>query len=114
MPITGPFAVRAYPTGEASGDRAWLATAELRWTLPQPAQAPNSFQLVAFVDGGGVENILDTSVTRELYGWGVGLNWNNSDNWMARLHYARKFHMEKDTADVDRSGRLWFQLYKFF
>ena len=39
MPITGPFAVRAYPTGEASGDRAWLATAELRWTLPQPAQA---------------------------------------------------------------------------
>ncbi len=114
MPITGPFAVRAYPTGEASGDRAWLATAELRWTLPQPAQAPNSFQLVAFVDGGGVENILATSVTRELYGWGVGLNWNNSDNWMARLHYARKFNMEKDTADVDRSGRLWFQLYKFF
>lgn len=114
MSIAGPFAVRAYPVGEASGDRAWLGTAELRWTLPQSEHDKDNWQLIAFVDGGRAENLLGGKSGRELYGWGVGINWNNENNWMARLHYARKFNGDRCTAETDRSGRIWFQLYKFF
>jgi len=48
------------------------------------------------------------------YGAGVGVNWSNQANWVAHLHYAWKIGREEATSDTDRSGRFWFQLYKFF
>ena len=80
--LGGPYGVRAYPVGEASGDDGWSG-----YTGPQ---------------------------SRSLYGAGVGVNWSNQANWVAHLHYAWKIGREEATSDTDRSGRFWFQLYKFF
>lgn len=120
MFLGGPFGVRAYPPGEASGDDGWLATAELRWNLPAKQGSSDTWQLITFVDGGAVRLYKDLwegatgSNHRELYGTGVGVNWSNQSNWAARLHYAWKLGSEDAVSDTDRSGRLWFQLYKFF
>ena len=52
LSLGGANAVRAYPSGEGSGDEARLFTGELRWTLPIP-NSKNVTQLVAFYDAGG-------------------------------------------------------------
>ena len=118
--LGGPYGVRAYPVGEASGDDGWRWTSELRWNLPTREGDENIWQLIAFVDGGHVGLYHDGwsgytgPQSRSLYGAGVGVNWSNQANWVAHLHYAWKIGREEATSDTDRSGRFWFQLYKFF
>jgi len=118
--LGGPYGVRAYPVGEASGDDGWLGTAELRWNLPSKEGDKNIWQLITFVDSGSVRLYHDTwagytgTNNRSLSGMGVGVNWSYEGNWAARLHYAWKLGSEDALSDTDRSGRLWFQLYRFF
>ncbi|MCR5757445.1 MAG: ShlB/FhaC/HecB family hemolysin secretion/activation protein [Selenomonas sp.] len=119
--LGGPYGVRAYPQGEASGDDGWRWTTELRWNLPSRENNPNTWQLIAFVDGGHVDAYHDGNSRtasrgngRSLYGAGLGVNWSHEDNWAARLHYAWKLGSENAESDDDCNGRLWFQLYKFF
>ena len=120
MSLGGPNGVRAYPVGEASGDDGWRWTSELRWNLPTREGDDNVWQLIAFADGGHVNlyhNKLPgyTGVAgRSLYGAGVGVNWSNQANWVVRAHYAWKLGSEDAVSDTDRSGRFWFQIYKFF
>ena len=118
--LGGPHGVRAYPVGEASGDDGWRWTSELRWNLPTREGDENVWQLIAFVDGGHV-NVYHNAPAgyvgaagRSLYGAGVGVNWSNQANWVARAHYAWKIGPEDAVSDTDRSGRFWFQIYKFF
>ncbi|MGP1407661.1 ShlB/FhaC/HecB family hemolysin secretion/activation protein [Selenomonas sp.] len=118
--LGGPYGVRAYPVGEASGDDGWRWTAELRWNLPTREGDENIWQLIAFADGGHVQlyhngwSGYTGPQSRSLYGAGVGVNWSNQANWVAHLHYAWKIGHEKAVSDTDRSGRFWFQIYKFF
>ncbi|BEU88434.1 ShlB/FhaC/HecB family hemolysin secretion/activation protein [Selenomonas sp. TAMA-11512] len=116
--LGGPYGVRAYPVGEASGDDGWRWTTELRWNLPTREGDENIWQLIAFVDGGHVKFYHDPydrgKAGRGLYGAGIGVNWSNESNWVAHLHYAWKIGHEKALSDTDRNGRFWFQLYKFF
>ena len=120
LSLGGPFGVRAYPTGEASGDEGWNGMAELRWNLHAEEGERNVYQLIAFVDGGSVSEYKNPPPAetgpnrRSLYGAGVGVNWSHEDNWAARLHYAWKLGSEDAQSDTDKSGRLWFQLYRFF
>ena len=121
MSLGGPYGVRAYPIGEAAGDDGWLWTTELRWNLPAKENDDNTWQLIAFADGGHVDAYHDGNSRntargngRSLYGAGIGLNWSNTENWAARLHYAWKIGSEKAESDKDANGRLWFQLYRFF
>ena len=118
--LGGPHGVRAYPVGEASGDDGWRWTSELRWNLPTREGDENVWQLIAFADGGHV-NVYHNApagyvgaASRSLYGAGVGVNWSNQANWVARAHYAWKIGPEDAVSDTDRSGRFWFQIYKFF
>jgi outer membrane protein, OMP85 family len=118
--LGGPHGVRAYPVGEASGDDGWRWTSELRWNLPSREGDENVWQLIAFADGGHV-NVYHNAPAgyvgaagRSLYGAGVGVNWSNQANWVARAHYAWKIGSEDAVSDTDRSGRFWFQIYKFF
>ena len=120
MSLGGPNGVRAYPVGEASGDDGWRWTSELRWNLPTREGDDNVWQLIAFADGGHV-NLYHNGLpgyagktARSLYGAGVGVNWSNQANWVARAHYAWKIGPEDAVSDTDRSGRFWFQIYKFF
>ena len=118
--LGGPNGVRAYPVGEASGDDGWRWTSELRWNLPTREGDENVGQLIAFVDGGHVNAYHNGpagyvgAAGRSLYGAGVGVNWSNQANWVARAHYAWKIGPEDAVSDTDRSGRFWFQIYKFF
>lgn len=118
MSLGGPYAVRAYPIGEASGDEGYLATAELRYNVPTNENSKDIWQLIAFLDGGYTKTnrnpIYSGDNDRQLSGYGVGVNWSNEDNWAARLHYAWKLSSEEAVSDSDKSGRMWFQLYKFF
>lgn len=120
MSLGGPNGVRAYPVGEAAGDDGWRWTSELRWNLPTREGDENVWQLIAFADGGHV-HIYHNGLLgyrgpagRSLYGAGVGVNWSNQDNWVLRAYYAWKLGKERAVSDTDRSGRFWFQLYKFF
>lgn len=121
LSLGGPYGVRAYPIGEASGDDGWVWTSEIRWNLPNREGNPNTWQLISFVDGGHVDayhdgnsRMNDRGNGRSLYGAGIGVNWSHEDNWAARVHYAWKLGSEKAESDTDCKGRLWFQLYKFF
>ncbi len=51
MGLGGPYAVRAYPEGEAYGDQGYVATIEGRWSLPAFSERmPGTLSLVGFVD----------------------------------------------------------------
>ncbi len=114
MALGGPGAVRAYPPGEASSDRAQIFTAELRRTLNR------QWQLVGFIDAahGTTNQQRWTAATgparRSLSGAGVGLNWANEQGWSVRASYARRLGGERATAEPDRGGRLWLSASKAF
>lgn len=80
--LGGPGAIRAYPTGEATGDEAWLLNLNLSYAYN------SSLAASLFVDAGGVErNRVFTPAlidglpnSYSLAGWGVGLDWRISPN----------------------------------
>ena len=80
MVLGGVDGVRAYPSAEAVGDSAWLATLELRYVV---AQAPG-LSLSAFADTGGVRRfskdvvLLSGAVPNsyQLSGLGLGLRYD--------------------------------------
>lgn len=124
--LGGPNGVRAYPLGEASGDRGWLLVSELRYNL-----ADNT-QFFGFVDAGGLRMHQTTwsdwnSANPEqnnaytLAGAGVGLNWASKDNFMVRGIVAGRLGSNpgRDSSGNDSDGRkqysrVWVQLIKPF
>jgi hemolysin activation/secretion protein len=88
--LGGVNGVRAYPGLEGSGDSAWLAMLEWRYT-PQPG-----LQMVAFYDHGHaqVNRLAFTGAAAlndiTLKGAGLGLNWNPSANFGLRAQVARR------------------------
>lgn len=73
----GPDTVRGYQQAELLGDNAYLLGAELRWS-PLEDQ-PDLFQVVAFLDHGGVglKQLLpgDLAAGNHLTGTGFGFRW---------------------------------------
>lgn len=110
--LGGPYAVRAYPQGEAPCDDAWLVSLELRY-VPAPA-----WQLTVFADGGtGRINHAPLPTagnnSRTLSGAGVGFAWN----YAARLGISGFVAWRTDmapTSDTDRTPRIWVQGVKYF
>lgn len=94
--LGGPYGVRAYPVGEASGDQGWLATAELRKEFFEVSGG--TLHGFVFYDIGGVrqyevpsEQLLgDQPNSYKLRGYGFGFNLNISDRFDLRLIGARK------------------------
>lgn len=113
MSLGGAYGVRAYPQGEASGDEGLLFTGELKWSMPNP-----NFQLIAFLDAGGVtinKNPWDSAINqRALYGAGVGVAWSLPRDFAVRLDYAWKLGSDVAVSDTDRNGRVWLQGVKYF
>ena len=117
MELGGPYAVRAYPEGEAYGDEGYLATAEARVLLPQFA-LPGRLQLIGFVDVGAIRiaknpwftgpNVVHRS------GVGAGVNWTAPNNFLAQEYYAHKLGDRPSTLYDDGDGRFWFRVAKLF
>lgn len=71
--IAGFLGVRAYPLGEAQGDRGWLSQMELRWDLGGPTVFV--FQDVGRVRANARPWSPDDPGRRTLAGAGLGLRW---------------------------------------
>jgi len=113
MSLGGPFAVRAYPSGEASGDEGYVATAEIRHVLNQQL-LPGQLTLSGFVDHGMVRTnarpFIEGDNQRRLSGAGVGVTFAMPDRLELRVVYAHKLGNAPARSDMDQAGRLWGML----
>lgn len=126
--LGGPNGVRAYPIGEAVGDRGLLATLELRRKVAMPWV--DQAQLLLFVDAGRVElnaqpwpGAVPTATGRNGYnltGWGVGLNVAK-DKWSVQSAVAARIGSNPgratDGSDADgreSDVRAWLQATRRF
>jgi hemolysin activation/secretion protein len=119
MVLGGAAGVRAYPEGEAHGDRGLLATLELRSTLPVPAALnARQVQLVGFADAGTVMvnkrpwDAVDNR--RTLSSAGLGLRWIQSPSLSLRLDLAHKLGAARAVSAPDANTRFWAQAVSFF
>ncbi|WP_225864281.1 ShlB/FhaC/HecB family hemolysin secretion/activation protein [Ideonella benzenivorans] len=108
MTLGGAQGVRAYPEGEASGDRGWLGTAELAW------QWASGWQAVAFADAGMVQinsHAWEAGVDnrRRLAGAGLGGRWAEGP-WSVSVDAAWALDHESVTITPERHPRVWARL----
>src|SRR5690625_2477244 len=109
--LGGPEGVRAYPSGEASGDEGMMARLELRHH--HILGGGHRLQGVLFTDMGHVrfnKDPFDPAATnqRSLFGAGLGLQWTFRA-FTVSSQYAWRLGPELATADEDRGGRFWMQ-----
>ncbi|MGS1110472.1 ShlB/FhaC/HecB family hemolysin secretion/activation protein [Achromobacter anxifer] len=109
--LGGPYGVRAYPLGAASGDEGWLAGAELRYQL-----APG-WQLSAFADRGSVR-LSKHRWTRDgnrndLSAAGFGITQFGASHQVS-LSVAWPTGRQLPATEADREPRLWFQASRYF
>lgn len=109
--LGGPYGVRAYPLGAASGDEGWLAGVELRYQL-----APG-WQVSAFADRGSVR-LSKQRWTREgnrndLSAAGFGITQYGA-NHQVNLSIAWPMGRQLPATEADREPRLWFQASRYF
>ena len=116
--LGGANAVRAYPSGEAAGDEAWLGTAELRYNLP-PSSNGDFWQLAAFYDTG-TSYLEKNQITagqnhRSLSGAGLGVSYIMPGSYAIKANYAWKAGSEAAQSDSTfGNGHLWLQGVKYF
>ena len=109
--IGGPGAVRAYPIGEAAGDRGYVASAELRYGVNA------NLAVGAFYDAGAVtvnaQPYLATPNSRSLAGAGLGL-YGNYQAWSGSASLAWRTVGGPDQSQADKTPTLWLQaVYRF-
>lgn len=119
MELGGMYAVRAYPEGEAYADEGYVLTLEARLLLPKFSERmPGQIHLIGLVDTGTVtvnKNPWTTEPNhRTLSGAGIGLTWEEYNNFSVRTYYARKLGNEAATSAPDSPGQFWFQIVKYF
>lgn len=119
MGLGGPYAVRAYPVGEAYADEGYVATLEARLLLQKFFEdMPRQMHLVGFVDSGAVTRDKNPWAAgenhRTLSGAGIGLTWADYNNFAASVYWAQKLGSEEATSAPDKNGRFWFQVVKYF
>ena len=119
MGLGGPYAVRAYPVGEAYADEGYVVNLEARYLLPKFSERmPGQMHLVGFVDTGTVTQNrnpwTDSNNHRTLSGAGLGVTWADYNNFAVNAYWAHKLGNEMATSAPDKSGRFWIQLVKYF
>ncbi|GCL62750.1 ShlB/FhaC/HecB family hemolysin secretion/activation protein [Pseudaquabacterium pictum] len=107
--LGGTAGVRAYPSGEATGDQAWLLQAELRYDA-------GTWAPYLFADAGEVQiNTRPVRASdinrRQLAGGGVGLRWQHG-RWQADAAAAWSSRGGPAQADGGHgsSPRLWVNI----
>lgn len=128
--IGGPYAVRAYPVGEGTGDEGDLINVDMRYTLPAPPTW-GSFQAGVFYDAGhirknwGPSDIpLSTATNLNQYwlqGVGVGLGYIFPGKLSMNLAWAHTVgnNPGRSTSGTNADGlktnnRFWFQALRYF
>lgn len=116
--LGGANGVRAYPSSEASGDEAWLGTAELRYILPTNRNG-SIWQLATFYDIGTSKleknQITSGQNNRSLSGVGLGISYIMPGNYVIKANYAWRTGSEEPQSDSTfGKGHLWLQGVKYF
>lgn len=115
MYMGGPYAVRAYATGQGAATQGNLLTAEFRLRLP------NQFVATAFYDVANVQNLKFSDYPGNmgankyiLQGLGLSLTWNAPGNVLVRATWAHRTGTLSDAAQTYLSNngglspnRLW-------
>lgn len=119
MELGGATGVRAYPEGEAYGDKGYIATLEARLALPTwSEQMPGTIQLIGFVDTGSVRYVKSRWFTGSNHatrsGVGVGLTWVERNDFDVTLAYGHAIGDRPATSAPDKSGRFWARAVKHF
>jgi hemolysin activation/secretion protein len=123
--LGGPFGVRGYPVGEASGDEGWRISTELKRNLFTSAQW-GSVGPMLFYDTGSVtrykrpDGIIEEDQTNSyrLSGWGAGIFASKPNAYDFRLMWATKLgsnpgqRLDDEDRLIDNDGtnsksRLW-------
>ena len=119
--LGGPYGVRAYGVGEATGDEGILGTVELRWVAPVIDFVPGGIQLSVFYDAGNVQinkNSYPGQGTNDvtLSGYGLGLVWSKADDFSLNTAYAWRASNQPSTVGGDpyQNGWFWLALAKNF
>lgn len=116
MVAGGPYTVRAYALGAVSGDTGYLGTAEYRRDLGAVWQG--QLEGVLFVDSQHVTINKNPWVagtnSATLSGVGMGLNWEESGGWSARLYVAAPVGPIPVLVGDTSSVRAWVQLDRRF
>jgi hemolysin activation/secretion protein len=119
--LGGPAGVRAFSSGEATGDEGVLLALETRTGLTGLSESlSGQLQLVGFVDAGMVtlnKNPWDTAAGsnhRRLTGAGLGFSYVGANNLTVKAHYAFKLGGEAATSAPDSFGRFWLQMQRTF
>lgn len=112
----GPYSVRAYDTGALSGDAGQVLTLEYRYDFA-PA-ALGQWQAQVFFDTARVTVNQDpwgsgrNSAT--LSGAGVGVSWQNADQWRARAYVATRVGAHPALLAHSAATRGWVEVSKGF
>lgn len=96
--LGGPYAVRAYPTGEAPGDSVYIGTLELRYYLMPWMRCCNQIldeiTVKGFIDGGSSHivkanpGLPDIPKSRGLAGAGLGIDLSKCEFFTINLAWA--------------------------
>jgi len=116
LTLGGPYAVRAYPVGEAAGDEGAVGTVELRYTLsPWHDIVPT---LALFVDEGTLRinhsPYASGSNNLTVGAAGVGFTLARARDFNVRVYWAVKVLSSASTSAIDRPNRVWLQATKYF
>jgi hemolysin activation/secretion protein len=117
--LGGPYGVRGYPVGEGYMDEAHIVHVEVRKRLLLFDGGDGHLSLIVFYDAArgtinknpwtGEDN------NRTLRGAGVGLVWEDYDNYRVSVTYAERLGNESVTSIPDNSsGQWWIHGVKYF
>ncbi|WP_249977442.1 ShlB/FhaC/HecB family hemolysin secretion/activation protein [Vreelandella olivaria] len=99
--LGGPYGVRAYPVGEGSDSRGWLAQLEARYHVG------NGMVPYVFIDGGRTPSGGNDDNARSLSGAGVGLRYQQE---RVSLNVSSAWRLDGDDAQADdqqRDPTIW-------
>lgn len=113
--LGGPQGLRAYPVNEASGSTGWLATGEVRGSMPWGGS------LTGFFDAGGVSNLAGNGQSYSLKGGGLTLTWRVLRGISMDVTWAHRLgdNPNPTATGQDQDGsftrnRFWFSLHYAF
>jgi hemolysin activation/secretion protein len=121
MSLGGASGVRAYPTGQGTGDIGFLFSTELRYNVPKFQLWAGDVTFLAFYDAGRVQvnhTPLASSTSANFVGisaFGVGMSVGRDNDFLIKTTVG--WRGENDTPDADtvrRDPRVWFQAIKWF
>lgn len=112
MFIGGPYAVRAFDSGRANGDCGALGTVEFRYKTDIEGLQLTAFYDVGYVRFNRYRYDFTNSNSETLAGAGIGLIYQNSRKWYAKVDYAIPLSSRGSEPNKAANHRLWFRVVK--